>query len=316
MTPPTTPDPDPAGDDAPLALPPVVPASWLAERHGQVVLADVRWYLDGRSGHDAYLAGHLPGAVWVDVDTDLSAPPDPQAGRHPLPGPAAFADALGALGIGAEATVIAYDDAGGAYAARLVWLLRRLGQPAALLDGGLAAWSGPLESGPTSLPRVTRPVIAWPAERFRGAGQVQEAIAANTAVVLDARAPDRYSGATVLPTDVRSGHVPGAHNAPWAANLTEHGTFADIGTLRAHYDTLGIDPGTDVIAYCGSGVTACHDLLTLELIGIENTALYPGSWSAWSANPDLAVALGPQPSPPDSDSAPAAAGPSSGEGGR
>jgi thiosulfate/3-mercaptopyruvate sulfurtransferase len=287
----------PAGSPAPL--PPVVSARWLAEHRAQVLVADVRWYLDGRDGQAAYLAGHLPGAIWVDVDTDLSAPADAHAGRHPLPDPAAFARALGALGLGTTATVIAYDDAGGGYAARLVWLLRLLGQPAALLDGGLAAWTGPLEPGRVSLPPATRPVLDWPARRLRSADQLERSRAAG-AVVLDARAADRYSGAAALPTDARTGHIPGARSAPWAANLTADGMFAPVGELRARYEALGVLPGVEVVAYCGSGVTACHDLLVLELAGFGDAALYPGSWSAWSADPTRAVATGPDAAAGDS----------------
>ncbi|MEW2131049.1 sulfurtransferase [Streptomyces sp. NPDC005435] len=281
---------------APLAAPsPVVDADWVREHRGRLVLADVRWYLDGRDGREAHLAGHLPGAVWVDVDTVLSAPPSVSGGRHPLPGEREFARALGALGIGDDTTVVAYDDNGGAYAARLVWLLRRTGGRAALLDGGLQAWDGGLETGPVVPVPAARTPVAWPGELLRSADEVAKSLAAGTAVVLDARAPDRYSGATVLPSDVRSGHVPGARSAPWAANLTAGGRFAPAAHLAAHYAALGVTPGTDAVVYCGSGVTACHDLLALELAGVPTAALYPGSWSAWSADPSRAVVTGEEP---------------------
>lgn len=274
---------------------PVVDAGWVREHRERIVLADVRWYLDGRSGREAHLTGHLPGAVWVDVDTVLSAPPSESGGRHPLPDEREFARALGTLGIGDDTTVVAYDDSGGAYAARLVWLLRRTGGRAALLDGGLQAWDGGLETGPVVPVPVTRTPVSWPKELLRTADEVEASLAAGTAVVLDARAPDRYSGATVLPSDVRSGHVPGARSAPWAANLTDEGRFAPAARLAAHYAALGVTPGTDVVVYCGSGVTACHDLLALELAGVPTAALYPGSWSAWSADPSRAVATGEEP---------------------
>lgn len=283
------------GDSVDAPVPPVVDAGWLVANRQDVVVADVRWYLDGRSGRDAYLAGHLPGAIWVDIDTDLSAPAHPVLGRHPLPTPAAFARALGALGIGNGATVVAYDDTGGAQAARLVWLLRRLGQPAAVLDGGIGAWTGPLESGPGALPAVDRQAIDWPTDAFRTADDVARLAAAGDAVVLDARAADRYTGETVLAVDPRSGHVPGARSAPWAANLTDRGTFADAAELRSRYEALGVAEGTEVVVYCGSGVTACHDLLALELIGVDDAALYPGSWSAWAADPSRPIATGPDP---------------------
>ncbi|MET0132429.1 MAG: sulfurtransferase, partial [Kibdelosporangium sp.] len=232
-------------------LEPVVNVPWLRAQRDEVVLVDVRWYLDGRSGRDAYLAGHIPGAIWADLDTALSAPPSTEGGRHPVPAPDAFADALGNLGITNDATVVAYDDNGGAYAARLVWLLRVLGQSAALLDGGLQAWQGGLEQGHAELPPVPRDVVAWPENVFRTADEIEKA-----AILLDARAPERYSGESVLPSDVRSGHIPGAVNAYWGRNLDEDNTFAAPEQLRAHYGALGVTSGSDVTVYCGSGVTA------------------------------------------------------------
>lgn len=281
----------------PVSLPPVLGIDWLLGHREDVVLADVRWYLDGRSGQDAHLTGHLPGAVWVDVDTVLSGPPSVELGRHPIPDAAAFATALGELGIGDDATVVAYDDSGGAYAARLVWLLRTIGTPAALLDGGLAAWPGDLEQGPVTRRPVPRTAVPWPAAPFRSADDVEQAVATGAAVVLDARAGDRYSGVSVLPSDVRSGHVPGARSAPWVRNLTAEGTFASPAELRRHYASQGVTDSTDVIVYCGSGVTACHDLLALEHAGARHGTLYPGSWSAWSADPARAVAVGEDPTP-------------------
>ncbi|MGW0857047.1 sulfurtransferase [Streptomyces sp. NPDC002690] len=282
----------PAPAPAPAStLPPVVDAAWVRERLGALVLADVRWFLDGRSGRDAYRAGHLPGAVWVDVDTVLSAPADEVEGRHPLPDPEEFARALGALSVGDGTTVVAYDADGGAYAARLVWLLRSTGRPAALLDGGLAAWEGERETGDvTPVPAVLTPVD-WPRKLLRTADEV----ASGEAVVLDARAADRYSGAVVLPSDKASGHVPGARSAPWAGNLAPDGSFHTPERLRERFRALGVEEGTGVVVYCGSGVTACHDLLALERAGVTGAALYPGSWSAWSADPSRPVATGQDP---------------------
>lgn len=290
----------PPGEPGPAAPPPVPPSpvvdvTWVRAHIGRIVLADVRWYLDGRDGRAAHRAGHLPGAVWVDVDTVLSAPPSATGGRHPLPDEGEFARSLGALGIGDGTTVVAYDDSGGAYAARLVWLLRRTGGRAALLDGGLQAWDGDLEPGPVDPSPVTRTPVTWPKESLRSADEVAASLAAGTAVVLDARAADRYSGATVLPSDVRSGHVPGALSAPWAANLTDDGRFAPAPRLAERYAELGAVPDADVVVYCGSGVTACHDLLALELAGLPTASLYPGSWSAWSADPSRTVATGEEP---------------------
>ncbi|TCK22069.1 sulfurtransferase [Pseudonocardia endophytica] len=267
---------------------PIVDQAWLAERRDDVLLADVRWYLDGRSGYDAYLAGHLPGAVWVDLDSDLSGPPAPGEGNHPLLDPATFAERLGGLGIGDDTTVVAYDDSGGGYAARLVWLLRRLGGPAALLDGGTTAWTGPLETGPVTPTPRPRTAVDWPAELIRSADEV----GAGSEVLLDARDHDRFTGAAAPAPGTRPGHVPGARSAPWRGNLADDGRFADDATLRARYAALGVTEDTDVVVYCGSGVTACHDLLALERIGVRAAALYPGSWSAWGADPAREAELG------------------------
>lgn len=273
-------------------LAPVIDAAWLRTHRDEVVVADVRWYLDGRSGRDAYRDGHIPGAVWVDLDAVLAGPATTAGGRHPVPDAADFALGLGALGIGDDTTVVAYDDNHGAYAARLVWLLRRTGRNAALLDGGLAAWDGELETGDVQPSAVPHTVVEWPPESFRTADEVTAAVASGSAVVLDARAADRYSGANVLPSDVRSGHIPGARSAPWADNVTADGGFASPDALREHYGKRGVTRETDVIVYCGSGVTACHDLLALERAGIGSAALYPGSWSAWSADLARPVAEG------------------------
>jgi len=281
--------------------PPVVEADWVAQRLGDLVPVDVRWYLDGRSGHEAYLAGHLPGAVWADIDTDLSAPPTLLGGRHPLPEPEEFAERLGRLGIADDDTVVAYDDQGGGFAARLVWLLRRIGRPAALLDGGTAGWTGPLETGAVTRPPVRREPRAWPSELLRTADETQAAAAAPASLVLDARAAGRYSGADALPGETRIGHVPGARSAPWADNLRPDGTFHTPAELRSRFEALGVADADQVIVYCGSGVTACHDLLALERAGLPTASLYGGSWSAWSAQPERPVATGEQPFPTPSE---------------
>ena len=244
------------------------------------VLCDVRWYLDGRSGREAYEAGHLPGAVFVDLDRDLTAPPSTTQGRHPLPTAEAFAAALGALGVGPDDAVVAYDDSGGMSAGRLVWMLRVLGQPAALLDGGIGAWDGSLEAGSATRPPVECPARPWPDGAFAGIEEV--AAAAAGGIVLDARAPERYRG-EVEPVDPRAGHVPGARNAPFAANLGDGGRFRSPDDLRAHYEELGVGEAAGVVAYCGSGVSACHDLLAMEHAGLGRGRLYVGSWSQWSA---------------------------------
>ncbi|WP_017573076.1 sulfurtransferase [Nocardiopsis halotolerans] len=276
----------------PLNLPVAVSADWLREHRDQVVLVDSRWYLDGRSGREAYRAGHLPGAVHADVDTDLAAPASPGGGRHPLPSPTDFADALGRLGVGDDATVIVYDDAGGSVAARLVWMLRVLGTPAAFLDGGVQAWNGELEEGDVT-PRPThRTPLPWPADRVVHTDTVRAETADPAHLLLDARARGRYTGERPAPVDARAGHVPGARSAEWTGNLGDDGLLASPEILRERFAALGADSADTVTAYCGSGVTACHDLLALEHAGYPGARLYPGSWSRWGGDDALPVETG------------------------
>ncbi len=257
---------------------PLVSADWLAAHLDDVRIVDVRWYLDGRSGHDAYLDGHLPGAVWLDIDRDLSAPATPADGRHPLATPEHFAAALGRVGLAEGTPVVAYDDTGGSTAARLWWMLHVLDEPVAVLDGGLAAWPERLVTAVPEFPAVDRPARPWPADRFVTA----DGLAASAAAVYDARSAERYAHGDPA-IDPRPGHIPGAHSAAWAGNLDGDGRFRPAAELRQRYADAH-DRGA--IAYCGSGVTACHDLLAMKLAGIESTALYPGSWSQWGADPD------------------------------
>lgn len=272
---------------------PIVDPEWVRNHPGPLVLADVRWYLDGRSGRAAYQAAHLPGAVFVDLDTDLSDHSRPPTeGRHPLPSADHFAAAMGARGITDRDTVVAYDDSGGGSAGRLVQMLRIVGVDAALLDGGLAAWAGPIESGPGEpRPNATFAVRPWPADRFATADDTAAAALGDDVVVLDARAAERYRGETE-PVDPRAGHVPGAANAPWAANLGPDGRFRSAAELRAHYAGLGIGPDTEVVCYCGSGVSACADLLALERAGVGRTRLFVPSWSGWSSDAARPVETG------------------------
>jgi thiosulfate/3-mercaptopyruvate sulfurtransferase len=272
-------------------IPPVVDAAWLRARRGDdVVVADVRWYLDGRSGRAAYDTGHLPGAVFVDLDRWLSRAGDPTEGRHPLPEPEVFAAGMSRLGIGDRSVVVAYDDQGGVIAARLVWLLRATGHDAALLDGGLSAYADPLSTEPVNLPAATFTATPWPPERLAG---VEDAVDP-AATVLDARAPDRYRG-DHEPVDPRAGHIPGAVNLPCRENLDPTGRFLPAERLRERLRAAGVVEGADVVSYCGSGVTACHNLLALELAGLGQGRLYPGSWSAYSSAPDRPVATGDAP---------------------
>jgi thiosulfate/3-mercaptopyruvate sulfurtransferase len=260
------------------AQPPVVGGDWLARHRPEVVVADVRWYLDGRSGREAYERGHLPGAVFVDLNRWLAGPASAASGRHPLPDPAVFAEGMASLGISNESRVVAYDDAGGSIAARLVWLLRITGHAASILDGGIDGWAGPLDTEEPSPAAGTFRLQEWPGDRFVDADEV-----ASAGLVLDARAPERFRG-EVEPVDARAGHVPGARNAPFIDNLDEGGKFRSPGQLRSHYQRFQVDEDATPVVYCGSGVTACHDLLALELAGFGGGRLYVGSWSQWSAD--------------------------------
>jgi thiosulfate/3-mercaptopyruvate sulfurtransferase len=268
---------------------PVVNVSEWQRHRDDVVLADVRWYLDGRSGADAYAAGHLPGAVFVDLDQWLAGQPSAEAGRHPLPSPALFAGGMARLGISDADTVVAYDDAGGTTAARLVWMLRATGRSAALLDGGLQAYDGPLETGTPArepAPFTPRP---WPAEYL---ATIDDATAAGN-VVIDARDAARYRGETE-PADPRPGHIPGARSLPCRENLAPDGTFLPVPELRQKLAAAGVTDAATLVSYCGSGVTACHNLLMIEHAGLGRGRLYPGSWSQYSHTPRPA-ATGPTP---------------------
>ncbi|MBW3604072.1 MAG: sulfurtransferase [Actinobacteria bacterium] len=268
--------------------PPIVDLDWVITRRRTLVLCDVRWYLDGRSGQAAYAAGHLPGAVFVDLDRWLAAAPSPAAGRHPLPAPDVFAAGMRNAGIDDHTLVVAYDDAGGATAARLVWMLRASGGPAALLDGGLGAWTAPLSRVRPVVTPGTFVLTSWPGELLADADDVAAA-RSDDRVVVDARAPDRFHG-IVEPVDPRAGHIPGAVNVPFAGNLdAATGRFLGRRDLRRRFARAGVDDHADTIVYCGSGVTACHTLLAMERAGLPAARLYPGSWSQWSADPTRPV---------------------------
>ena len=212
-------------------------------------------------------------------------------GRHPLPSPEAFAPTLGERGIGADTQVVAYDDVRNSLAARLWWMLDAIGRPVSLLDGGLAAWTGDLETGPA---RAREPVEVapqpWPADRIVNARHIADELADGSAVVLDARAPERFRG-DVEPIDPVAGHIPGAVSAPWAEySVGDDGRFLAPDALRARFEQL-LD-GRPAIAQCGSGVTACQALFTLRLAGLDDGRLYEGSWSDWVHDPSRPVATG------------------------
>lgn len=299
--------PDPAAQRAAVLVTAPTLAAELAGAEPPVLL-DVRWALGDPDGLAHHLAGHLPGAVWVDLDTELAAPPDTTAGRHPLPTVADLQAAARRWGVRAGGTVVVYDATGGTAAARAWWLLRWGGHHRMrLLDGGLAAWTaagGALVAGPTPDPPpgdVELSGGAMPTLDADGAAEL-----ARTGVLLDARAGARYRGDTE-PVDPRPGHVPGARSAPTADNLTGDGRFSPAARLAERFAGLGATGAGHSTAesstavgsaavgvYCGSGVTAAHEVAALASIGIR-ASLFPGSWSAWSADSRRPAAIGPDP---------------------
>lgn len=253
------------------------------------VLLDVRWALGRSDGHERYLEAHLPGAVFVDLERELAGPPSPARGRHPLPAVADLEAAARRWGVREDRPVVVYDDGGGTSAARAWWLLRWAGvRDVRLLDGGLAAWRA------SGLGAEAGAVVPEPGDVVLQPGALPttdaDGVAAWPGVVLDARAPERFAGETE-PVDPRAGHVPGALSAPTAGNLAADGTFRAAEELRARYAELGATDGRPVAVYCGSGVTAAHDVAALASIGVD-AVLYPGSWSQWSHDPARPVATG------------------------
>ena len=260
----------------------------------RTVLLDVRWALGDPNGRDHYLEAHLPGAVFVDLAKELAGPADPSRGRHPLPPLEQFQQSARSWGIQDGDVVVAYDDTGNLAAARVWWMLRNAGFPwVYLLDGGLGAWraagfdveSGErdVETGDVVLSDGAMPVIcAAEAGRWSREG-----------LLLDARAGERYRG-EIEPVDPRAGHIPGAVSAPTTANLAADGRFLPSAELRERFTALGVHAGMPTAVYCGSGVTAAHEVAALEIAGFS-AALYPGSFSEWSNNPSNSVVTGATP---------------------
>lgn len=250
-------------------------------------LLDVRWTLAGGSRREEYLAGHLHGAVFVDLPSELSGT-EPDAGRHPLPSLRDLQGAARRWGVREGDAVVVYDGGDGMGAARAWWLLRWGGvEDVRILDGGLPAWTGPLETGDV-VPRPGDVVLSgggMPTVDADGAAALAE-----DGVLLDARAPERFRG-EVEPLDPVAGHIPGAVNAPASENLAADGTYLEPAVLRARYEALGVRDGVPVGTYCGSGISATQDVVALRLAGYD-AALYPGSWSAWVTDPDRPVATG------------------------
>ncbi|MGW3727741.1 sulfurtransferase [Streptomyces sp. NPDC000851] len=259
------------------------------------VVLDVRWRLGDPYGREQYLKEHLPGALYVDLDTELATPATPEGGRHPLPDPASLQAATRRWGLSSGRAVVVYDDNGNTAAARAWWLLRWAGvEHVRLLDGALDAWRAaglPTETGEPEAPAPGDIVLApgqLPVLNADAAAEV-----ARTGVLLDARVAERYRGEDE-PVDPRAGHIPGALSAPTGENLAADGTFRPAEDLALRFTALGADDATEVGVYCGSGVTATHTIAALAHAGIP-AALYAGSWSAWSADPARPAAQGEQP---------------------
>lgn len=267
---------------------PLVDAAWLHEHAGDagVRVIDFRWYLLDRKGREEYGRGHVPGAVFVDLE-DVTG--SEGGGRHPLPTAAQFEAAMRRAGVDHDTKVAVYDDVGGSVAARLWFLLEWFGHEAqGVLDGGLQAWGGPLESRAPSVPegdfRARHPDRSLILD-------FQDVVKLTGVPLLDARAKERYRGEKE-PIDPKAGHIPGALSAPYSENLAPDGRFRSEGELRARYASLGAEHGA--VVYCGSGVNACHDLLAMRVAGLRDVRLYAGSWSDWSSR-DLPVATGAEP---------------------
>lgn len=286
-----------------MAVPALVSTDWLAAHLGDqdLRIVDVRWYLFDKTkdGREEFTRGHIPCAVFMDVSSELAAPVGQGPGRHPLPRPDLFAEAASRLGIGADTYVIAYDDSGGASAARLWWLLRYFGHDrVSLLDGGIVRWIAegrPLE---TQVRPVTPATFSpWSHPEWVVDQDTVDALRRDpNALVLDVRAAERYR-AEVEPIDPRAGHIPKAISAPYTGNLraADDPRFLEPAQLRARFEGLGVDGSKRIVSYCGSGINACQNIFALHIAGFEDSLLYEGSWSDWSRNPDRPAAEGPNP---------------------
>lgn len=277
-----------------FAMSPLITAHALAQQlDANTVVLDCRFDLaDSAAGFARYQDGHIPGACYAHLDRDLSSPITPDSGRHPLPAPQALAERLGQWGIGPTTSVVCYDDAGGAFAARAWWLLRWLGHDAvSVLDGGWAAWCDngyAVETGSKTKPSDTgysidlKPLMVSSDEVLANIDQPRF-------LLIDARAANRFAG-NDEPIDPIAGHVPGAMNRPFTDNLAGNGCFKSSAELQQEWSALL--QGQPCVAMCGSGVTACHHLLALEVAGLPAGRLYPGSWSEWIRDPTRPVAQG------------------------
>jgi thiosulfate/3-mercaptopyruvate sulfurtransferase len=269
---------------------------------GGLVLLDCRFDLGlPDAGRQAYAVAHLPGALYADLNDDLAAPVTPTSGRHPLPDPETLARRFAAFGIRRDSQVVTYDDANGMFAARAWWLLRWLGhRRVAVLDGGYRAWvaaGGALESGAPAVATAAADIAAFDSAAFDStavvsAADVLAALRDAARTLVDARAPERFRG-EVEPIDPVAGHVPGAINHPFTLNLAADGRFLHATELQRRWlERLDGKAPHAVILMCGSGVTACHNALALEVAGLAGAKLYAGSWSEWIRDPARPVARG------------------------
>lgn len=285
-----------------MSVPLLVSTEWLAAHLADpsIRVADVRWSLLERDkGRNAYAQAHIPGAVFVDVDTELAAPRGEGPGRHPLPRPESFAASMSHAGIGPDTHVITHDFGDGSTAARLWWLLHYFGHDrVSLLDGGMARWVAegrPLDRAVPS-PAPGSFVVRPRPEMRVDADDVERQRDDPRTLLLDARAAERYEGRTE-PIDPVAGHIPGAKSHPYPANVrsAEDPRFREPAVLRETFERLGADGAERVICYCGSGVNACSNLFALRLAGFDSGVLYEGSWSDWCSIPTRAMSTGPTP---------------------
>lgn len=270
---------------------PLISADSLLSATTTPVLIDVTWNLMGPPGRDAYDAGHLPGAHFVDLDTELAGPPG-DGGRHPLPSATIVEAALRRAGVSEDSAVVVYDAANSMAAARAWWVFRYFGvRDVRVLDGGFAAWQAAGGEVSTSAPEDGQGTFTASAGQIPMLDAAGAAELATTGVLLDARAPERFAG-EVEPMDKVAGHIPGAINAPTTGNVSADGRFLSPEDLRTRFTALGADASAAVGTYCGSGVTAAHEALAMEIAGIE-AQVYVGSWSEWITNPTRPIATGP-----------------------
>lgn len=270
----------------------ISPAELHAAMGGEITIVDCRWYLgEPDAGVAAYEDGHIPGAIYCSLDTDLAGPDG--AGRHPLPSPAEFSSTMERFGVSPERTVVVYDDRGGAVASRLWWMLTDQGHESTfILDGGLQGWVG------AGFGQTTEAVTPQPGafDTRAWSGVIDRAGVADRSpnmAIIDARSTERYVG-TEEPVDPKAGHIPGALSMPLTGNLDQTLQFLPAETLRTQFAEAGITDGTDVISQCGSGVTACHNVVAMEVAGLGRPLLYVGSWSDWSTA-DMPIATGSAP---------------------